>query len=394
MLIFFRFSCVILVFILTKQSLGMTFEDLDSTELSQVQVAYQKTLYNNVGRLVLCDDSDGCIYPVGSAVYIKNAICLVEAHCIRDHENVDLAVEFEPEMENKVSYRVIKSRMHSDYKRMNTKNDIAIIKLDRCVEGIEGIDPFYDYEGGIDFVGDVENGIKSDPELLTYVGYGLSSVILLSRTVCPKTFRKVCCAYAAPEQFYEGVILSSRNRMRDVTRVEHIKRNKRLWRPRKAIDLEVMVAMGMSGGATFDGADRFVGLISGVRASNSYKNSLINSVRFLNTVIINLRLCLPVPFIPYPYSYEQGAVIKSTSLKFHKDWIEQNVSEFMMDDEPLQERTVQAQEVPSINKLGTFKEWGEKIMRGDVYAIVTMVLCTSCIVSVLSLVRDICAVFK
>ena len=371
MLTFFHFRCVFIVLILIRQCLGTTLEDLDSRELLQVQAAYQKPIYNNIGKLVR-RGNDGHIYPLGSVVYIKNRICLAAAHCMVNRENIDLSVEFESEGSLK-TYNIIKSRIHGKYVITNLNHDIAILKLDRCMEGIEGVEPYYDYEAKVDFIDDVESGVNNNPDILTYVGYGSSTMVSMEFMVYPKTFRKVCHGYAM--QSCRNFIASGYNRMRSIKTAVDIANKTRTWISRDPIYLEVIPTKGMSGGGVFDENDHFIGLISGEKALPFYKRSLINRVRFLNTVIVNFRLCLPIPLIPYPYFCEQGNGMKSASLGYHKDWIEQNISEFTKDDELLQDLTIQdlkTQEVLPIKKQGTLKEWGEEIMRGDVYAIVLM----------------------
>ncbi len=379
-----RLSCAFLVFVLIKQCLGTTLGDLDSRELSQVQAAYKKPIYDNIGKLVR-RGSDGHIYPLGSVVYIKNRICLTAAHCMVNRENIDLSVEFESEGSLK-TYNIIKSRIHGKYVITNLNHDIAILKLDRCVEGIEGKDPYYDYEAKVDFIDDVESGINNNPDILTYVGYGSSTMVSMEFMVYPKTFRKVCHGYAM--QSCRNFIASGYNRMRSIKTAADIANKTRTWISRDPIYLEVIPTKGMSGGGAFDENDHFIGLISGENALSNYKKSLINRVRFLNTVIVNFRLCLPIPLIPYPYFSEQGNGMKSASLGYHKDWIEQNISEFMKDDELLEDLTIQdltVQDVPSIKKQVTLKEWGEEIMHGDVYAILAMVACVGGVIDSLYL---------
>jgi hypothetical protein len=111
MTILLRLSCAFLVFALMKQCLGTTLEDLDSRELLQVQAAYQKPIYNNIGKLVR-RGNDGHIYPLGSVVYIKNRICLAAAHCMVNRENIDLSVEFESEGSLKTYNVSVQSTSH------------------------------------------------------------------------------------------------------------------------------------------------------------------------------------------------------------------------------------------------------------------------------------------
>ena len=143
---------------------------------SLIQLAHSNPLYDNIGMLYYHyasnkTPSESDRQYRASVVYIGNGLCLTAAHNpwntphhFFKYGYYDYSVCFEIEGKKTPYYQVIDVIIYPDYAD-NHFYDIAVLILNKPVDGLIGLNPNYDFSKTV-FFSDYQH-------LLTYVGYGM-----------------------------------------------------------------------------------------------------------------------------------------------------------------------------------------------------------------------------
>lgn len=138
---------------------------------SLINLAHSNRHYDNIGMLCYCNDSinemdESKFRSKGSAVYIGNGICLTAAHTrLNDLNN---AVRFEINGRKTPLYHVSEVFIHPNHEE-NEAFDIAMLILDKPVDGLDGLEPCYEFSEEHRYLLDYQH-------LLTYIGYGVKLI--------------------------------------------------------------------------------------------------------------------------------------------------------------------------------------------------------------------------
>ena len=301
--------------------LSLSWGNTYLSDAEMLQLGYSTSGAQNVGALysVYKAPYHSCeqIYKRATVVYIGGVTCLTAAHCMRDESSC--FGYFDPgeyfKISDKVSFEIngihtyfdVKHcKIHPDYDGTQL-HDIAILCLDRIVDGLDGLEP--DYSLGTRNL----EWNRNCQDVLTYIGYGQGgndSDYCISvddkRRACQSRLLKV-----------QGPIIMSQpyHACLDITSAT-------MWTlyPRKAFAYESIARPAMSGGATLLN-DAFVGLNVG----ESYTflpwctGVLFNSYYYVNTCI-NFFMIGNLPWLRCIYP-AVGAVSGSVALGPHEQWI-------------------------------------------------------------------------
>ncbi len=176
-LIVFLFTiCIESAFTPAYASYAPHYETTDVAKSSEdgflVRLSRSNYHYDNVGMLYYCDaklkqprNSDFRF--LASVVYIGDGMCLTAAHThtkLFDMTNRNSAVCFEINRKRTPFYHVVEYFIHPDYEK-NYHFDIAVLVLNKPVDGLTGLEPCYDFSQHRKFY-------KDNLHLLTYIGYG------------------------------------------------------------------------------------------------------------------------------------------------------------------------------------------------------------------------------
>lgn len=176
---FVHFLFVLLIFCLNTLSLNASYAPLHQTnnieqsleDESLIKLAHSNMHYDNVGVLCFCNNpiremDESKFRSKASAVYIGDGICLTAAHTrLKDAQN---AVHFEINGRRTPLYHVSKVIIHPKYEE-NDDFDIAMLILDKPVDGLDGLTPCYEFSKELRYLKDYQH-------LLTYVAYGVKLI--------------------------------------------------------------------------------------------------------------------------------------------------------------------------------------------------------------------------
>lgn len=308
---------------------GMTVEE-SLTDRARVNLAYSNPMYDNVGALYFCARNEyffsDSIAQAGSVVYIGGRMCLSAAHCRQEEISLNSSykVGFEVSGKKIERYDVIHFWVHPKYEE-NKLYDIAVLILDKNVQGLDGIQPNYT---------NFAEGLYEDgSHLLTYIGYGseISSNYWFEMPLDGKRrgeqsyLRNVRCNLCQP------VIYSTPYGYSNKVTEEQYRNNSATRRP--LIHYQAKGSTGMSGGMTVHPVDGFIGITSSTQIG-LYKSTTLFVylvlVQFVRNSMDLFELFFPSVPLMYPNMRitNYGLVEKSVPLSVCKDFIEEKRKEF------------------------------------------------------------------
>lgn len=294
-----RLSCVFLWIIFQAFSVFSSddlFADTRTPEAG-VRLAHSNPIYNNVG--ILSIDSRLC--QSATVTYIGGRTCLTAAHffqgsSLKDHSfftqlyrdfmyrymawyKPKMRVGFE--VDCKIAYyNVVDYHMHPDYVSGKSHVDLAIIQLDRDVEGLEGVPLCYDFgEKEKEFQSVYDDNFYKDGgedilNQLTYVGYGGERIDSLSEFDYVYNQRTACRSFliCVSENLGAYWLASAGHGVNFYSRGEAEHESQR----RPLLPYETGLSRGMSGGPTFCG-----GSVVGINAF--YHNAYVDAAYLKET---------------------------------------------------------------------------------------------------------------
>ncbi len=266
---------------------------------SLVRLAHSKPVYDNVGGLFF----NWLIgrKAAGSAVYIEGKTCLTCAHCYHPFIN---EVGFELRNQKTKYYKIKHFIVHPEFQK-NIYYDLAVIILDRPVEGLDPLKISNDFSKSQTF--------KEGQHPLTYVGYGLKLFgnnwfhIADGKRRAKRAHTQYCKVdtkkFRLVSSPYGRIVASGKDRE---------------FEP-----YEVCFCEGSSGGAVFNSKDELVALNKGI----FYIPSVFDVAYLCISYVINIiPVFIDAWFFTFPAlstaHVERGVQTLSTPLAPLKDWIE------------------------------------------------------------------------
>lgn len=283
---------------------------------SRIKLAYSNAHYDNVGMVyrsydltkkcydLLNKNDESSFYSNASAVYIGNGLCLTAAHAI--HRNTELAVCFEINGEKTRLYHVSEFIIHPNYIEKKTF-DIAVLVLDKYVDRLPGLPPFYEFSEKTVY-------FKDRQHLLTYIGYGM------------KLFCNDWFLFSNQEKMVmQAYTYGCKTKPSDLGILSTPYGNTNtLEGSRNFIPNEAKPLYGMSGGAVIDSEYRLLSIIAG--GKNLKKKNVSRSVLFYFLSCLNFVSALIDCFFPAlffnDHFHSNTSVMWSTPLGPVKDWLE------------------------------------------------------------------------
>ena len=300
------------------------------TDKAMLDLAYSERDFRNVGALHAIYTSPCCSsvrQKIASVVYIGGKTCITNAHCLEadfwDIEGYFLArhqVSFELSRGIHTFFGVMEHVVHSDYLKADY-NDIAMICLDKTVDGLHGLIPDYSFGKNEPYV------VDSTCNQLTCVGYGHSGdddSVFITNDSFRRAFQTELFYIQKPENLKETIRLSMPNKSvcslpyKCNVQLMGTKNFKTVSRER--FTNESLMREGMSGGAMlYNGgfvginASMFYGLTAPYDHAKQYILSYTN--KCMNGFLwpfFRLRV-----FFPF-----EGSATYSVPLGMYEEWIE------------------------------------------------------------------------
>lgn len=295
------------------------FEETDTfKDEALVQLAYSHLSYDNVGELYWYITNHITGITLGgkcaSATYIGGKTCLASAHCERKPARFSLEpisihyeIAFEIAGQEKKRYKVKNFISHPNYEQ-NHKYDLAILILEKPVEGLKGLRISEEFSNPLAYT-DYQH-------ILTYVGYGVR-VFDNHYFLMADQKRRALRAYTQVRSYKPTEL--------GIYSTPYVQHN---WTTttRPLIAYEVGSRGGMSGGAVLNANYELEGIIYGTLFPNiTWQQSLYNAMAFVISIIPSVidACCYPMPyFASFPATSSPGTRTKSIPLAPLKDWIE------------------------------------------------------------------------
>ena len=288
---------------------------------SLVQLAHSKPVYDNVGILyryiIEKDEITNPIWPssCGSAVYIGEkfgkGFCLASAHCCFKFryfsDEAGYEVGFEIANKRVECYRVKHFFVHPKYKEYNDY-DLAVLVLDRPVEGLDGLKINYEVSK--------QQVFEDYQHLLTYVGYGVKLFGNNWFTLSDEKRRARQCYTHNCSMIPQSLGIYS-------TPYGQYNKSK-TTRPLESF--EAHSREGMSGGGVINEKDELVSINKGTRTPEQPFNIMtslyFSCALFSNCILTGINLlCCSIPLFNTGITIP-GAYTQSVPLGACKDWIE------------------------------------------------------------------------
>ncbi len=294
-------------------------EEIDTfKDEALVQLAYSHFSHDNVGELYWynTNQTTGITlgFMCGSATYSGGKICFASAHCgdkptrsSLEPVTIHYEIAFEIAGREKKRYKVKEFISHPQFEQ-NPKYDLAILILEKPVEGLSGLKISDEFSN--------TKYYKDYQHILTYVGYGV------------RVF----------DNHYFLMADQKRRALRAYTQVCSLKPNElgiystpygqHNWATtsRPLIAYEVGSRDGMSGGAVINANYEVVGIICGTLFPNvTWQQTLYNAIASVISIIpASITVCCcPIPyFADFPATSSPGTRTKSVPLAPLKDWIQ------------------------------------------------------------------------
>jgi hypothetical protein len=284
---------------------------------SRINLAHSNVHYDNVGMVYYCYDltkkcydllkksDESSFHSNASAVYIGNGLCLTAAHAIQN--NTELAVRFEINGEKTRLYHVSEFIIHPNYKE-NNMFDIAVLVLDKSVDRLKGLPPFYDFS-------EQNAYFKDHQHLLTYIGYGV------------KIFCNDWFYFSNQEKmFMQAYTYECYTNPSDLgIHSTPYGNTNTLEGMRDLIPNEAKPHYGMSGGAVIDSEYRLLSIIAGgknlKKKKNVFRPALFYFLSCLNFISALIDCFFPALFFNHHF-HSNTSVMWSVPLWPVKDWLE------------------------------------------------------------------------
>ena len=300
---------ILLIFIIMKEIASCSYTTLSEKEENAfIDFAYSKSAYDIVGMLCIIDTDK--LQSIGSAIYIGGRTCLTAAHCKNPH-CPNYSVGFETKTQEFTYYNVDHFIVHPEYKS-NENYDLAVIILDRPVEGLDSLIINNDFSA--------EKVFRDYQHLLTYAGYGVKFCWddwFVSTNDDKRRKRWTCQAYTdfcsvKPKHF--GIHATPYGQFNKTKRKRPVEK------------YEIPCRQGMSGGGVFNEENELIAIIAGTIPQSRPFNFMIDTYLFFarcaNALIFFINLFSNCPtFVVDTDIMIDGSHAHSTTIAPLKDWI-------------------------------------------------------------------------
>jgi hypothetical protein len=280
-------------------------------DVSLIELAHSNSHYDNVGTLYYSNDltekkDESQFRSKASAVYIGDGICLTAAHVRLN--NINHAVRFEINGRKTSLYHISEFIIHPNYEE-NDFFDIAVLVLDKPVDGLDGLAPCYEFSKEHRYLADYQH-------LLTYIGYGVK-LIGNDWFYCADQKRRALQAYT-----YGCNINPTKLGIYSTP----YRNSNTLTGNRATIPYEEKGRESMSGGAVIHSKYGLVSIFAGTKELKDrrslFRYTSLFFICFINIVLEQIDYYLfPVIFINKTFS-SNTSVMWSIPLDPVKDWIE------------------------------------------------------------------------